>query len=100
MDEIFDETTRTDLEYFVFLQAEGKGELHVEDKQRSYFVVKGTPNLTFAWEIKAKQKDSTVERFEPMPERQEELEYNYEADYYDEIDKFFKEQEELLYETA
>lgn len=100
VDEIFDETTRTDLEYFVFLQAEGKGELHVEDKQRSYFVVKGTPNLTFAWEIKAKQKDSTVERFEPMPERQDELEYNYEADYYDEIDKFFKEQEELLYETA
>lgn len=100
VDEIFDETTRVDLEYFVFLQAEGEGELHVEDKQRSYFIVKGTPNLSFAWEIKAKQKDSVVERFEPMPERQEESEYNFEGDYYKEIEDYFIEQEAILYETA
>lgn len=99
VDELFDETTRTDLEYFVFLQAEGEGELHVEKKHRAYFVVKGTPNLRFVWEIKAKQKDSTVERFEPMPEKSE-PEYDFEADYYDEIENFFREQEELLYETA
>lgn len=100
IDEIFDETTRVDLEYFVFLQAEGKGELYVEDKQRSYFIVKGTPNLNFAWEIKAKQKDAVVERFEPMPERQEESEYDFEGDYYKEIEDYFIEQEAILYETA
>lgn len=99
VDELFDETTRTDLEYFVFLQAEGEGELYIEKKHRAYFVVKGTPNLRFVWEIKAKQKDSTVERFEPMPEKSE-PEYDFEADYYDEIENFFREQEELLYETA
>ena len=35
-----------------------------------------------------------------MPERQEESEYDFEGDYYKEIEDYFIEQEAILYETA
>lgn len=55
IDGIFLETARTDISYYVFLQKEGQGNIWVESKEASYFVVKGTPNLLFSWEIKAVQ---------------------------------------------
>lgn len=56
IDDIFDETVNTNIEYCVFLQKEGQGDLWVDEKDHSYFIVKGTPNLKFSWEIKAVQK--------------------------------------------
>ena len=56
IDDIFDETVNTNIEYCVFLQKEGQGDLWVEEKEHSYFIVKGTPNLKFSWEVKAVQK--------------------------------------------
>lgn len=55
IDDIFDETINTSVEYSVFLQKEGPGDLWINEKSRSYFVVKGTPNLKFSWELKAVQ---------------------------------------------
>lgn len=43
-------------EYSVFLQKEGQGDLWVDEKDESYFIVKGTPNLKFSWELKAAQR--------------------------------------------
>lgn len=57
IDDIFSETVRTDLEYCVFLQKEGPGDIWIEEKEYNFFSVKGTPGLSFSWEIKAVQKD-------------------------------------------
>lgn len=64
LDDIFSETVSSDMEYQVFLQKEGQGDLWVDSKQSACFVVKGTPNLKFAWEIKIKQKDYEYLRLE------------------------------------
>lgn len=64
LDDIFQETINTDIEYQVFLQKEGQGDLWVDSKESAYFIVKGTPRLKFAWEIKAKQKDFEYYRLE------------------------------------
>lgn len=61
IDNIFSESVRTDIHYHVFLQKEGQGDIWVEEKEASYFVVKGAPNLSFSWEVKAVQKDYTSE---------------------------------------
>ena len=53
-------------EYVVFLQAEGEGSLYIAEKQSDYFVVRGTPDLAFAWEIKtAKAGTETVRYADP-----------------------------------
>ena len=53
-------------EYVVFLQAEGDGSLYIAEKQSDYFVVRGTPNLAFAWKIEAaKTGTETVRYAEP-----------------------------------
>ena len=64
IDDMFQETVRTDLNYLVFLQKEGEGDIWVAEKNRDNFVVKGTPNLSFAWEIKSIQKDFITERLD------------------------------------
>lgn len=56
IEDIFDETVNTYVEYSVFLQKEGPGDLWIDEKDRSYFVVKGTPGLKFSWELKAVQR--------------------------------------------
>lgn len=63
-DDIFLETIDSEIEYQVFLQKEGQGDLWVEEKSPQYFVVKGTENLKFAWEVKVKQRDYEYERLE------------------------------------
>lgn len=62
--DVFGETVNADVEYQVFLQKEGDGEIWVDSKKHDYFVVKGTPKLKFAWEIKAKQRDYEYNRLE------------------------------------
>lgn len=44
-------------QYQVFLQKYGEGDCHVSERHSSYFVVEGTPNMPFAWEMKARQSD-------------------------------------------
>lgn len=57
IDDVFAETAHTDYNYQVFLQKCGPGDLWVAEKHPNYFVVQGTPNLPFDWEIKAHQVD-------------------------------------------
>ena len=64
LDDIFQETIATDIEYQVFLQKEGQGDIWVKEKTEQYFVVEGTPNMKFAWEIKARQKNCQYKRLD------------------------------------
>lgn len=41
--------------YQVFLQKYGSGDCWVSERKPDYFVVEGTPGLSFGWELKAKQ---------------------------------------------
>lgn len=56
IDEIFAETVSVEYGYQVFLQKYGEGDIYVAERNDTEFVVKGTPNLKFAWEMKARQK--------------------------------------------
>lgn len=64
IDNVFLETVNTKIEYNVFLQKEGDGDLWVDAKEQNYFVVKGTPNLKFSWECKVRQRDYEIIRME------------------------------------
>ena len=79
IDDIFGETVLRNDKYNVFLQKEGCGDLWIEEKTADYFLVKGTPNLSFSWELKAKQADYTLERLEKNEtsyEKEPELDYS------------------------
>lgn len=62
IDDIFQESS-ADTKYYVFLQKEGEGDCWVSEKAQNYFTVKGTPGLTFSFEIKARQSDYEHMRF-------------------------------------
>lgn len=63
IDDIFQESTNVGIEYYVFLQKEGDGDCWIDQKEQTYFTVKGTPGLKFAFEIKARQADYEHMRF-------------------------------------
>lgn len=71
IDDIFRESTETEIKYYVFLQNEGEGQSWVSKKTDTYFVVQGTPGLHFAWELKAKQKKKEFIRFNAGKENKE-----------------------------
>ena len=98
--DIFTETVTTRIEYQVFLQKEGEGDLWIEKKEENYFIVHGTPNLKFAWELKAKQKDYEYVNLEEDVDREEEVPESPENILNAELETLIKEQEELLNETA
>lgn len=100
IDDIFSETVNTGVEYQVFLQKEGQGDLWVEEKTDSYFVVRGTEKLKFSWEIKAIQRDYEFERLEKFDNSEKEEVIDYEKEYMEEINDLIKEQEEMLNETV
>ena len=100
INDIFSETVNTGVEYQVFLQKEGQGDIWVEEKTDSYFVVRGTENLKFSWEIKAIQKDYEFERLEKFDNSEKEEVIDYEKEYMEEISDLIKEQEEILNETV
>ena len=78
IDDIFGETVDCEVEYQVFLQKYGDGDIYVAERQQNYFVVKGTPNLEFGWELKAVQRDYDSMRLELYEEEEnEELEINH-----------------------
>ena len=63
LDSTFSETIKTE-SYQVFLQKYGQGECYVTERNKRYFVVEGTPNMTFGWELKARQAGFENERLE------------------------------------
>lgn len=98
IDDIFGETISTWTEYQVFIQPEGDGKLWVDQKERNFFVVRGTENLRFSWELKAKQRDYEYERIEEneLPEAENDVSLILE----NEMETLFNELEDTLYETA
>jgi len=56
IEEIFAETVNTDIEYQVFLQAYGNANIWVSERNQDCFIVEGTDDIEFGWEIKAKRK--------------------------------------------
>lgn len=80
IDDVFLETVDTQCVYQVFLQKYGEGECIITERNRNHFIVKGTPGLAFAWEIKAKQAGYTMERLEEYTQEEKEAEINYEAE--------------------
>lgn len=97
LNDIFNETVDTNVEYNVFLQKEGQGDVWVDEKMYNYFVVKGTPNLKFSWEIKARQKDLTLDYMEDIKDREERLD-NGTVDVYSALDVVDREYEEYIIE--
>lgn len=97
IDDIFRETIDTDCEYQVFLQKCGQGDIWIEEKTKDYFIVKGTPNLNFSWEIKAKQLGYEIERLEKFEEHKEEPLIDYEVEFDRYVKNFYK--EALFYDS-
>ena len=108
LDDVFAETIDTDVQYQVFLQAYGEGNVYVNERSPSYFVVCGTPGLAFGWEIKAVQKNYNMIRLENFerPEQEEtatdvtyQLLDDLEADNEDSAETAYQYLETLLYDT-
>lgn len=66
IDDILLECMRTDMAYQVFLQKCGQGDLWVSEKAPTYFIVGGTPGLSFDWEIKGHQTGYETDRLEDV----------------------------------
>lgn len=64
IDKVFKETVNTEIDYQVFISKYGKGDIWVEERHSSYFIVKSENDIPFAWEIKAKQKDFEYKRLQ------------------------------------
>ena len=71
LDDIFAETIEVNCTYQVFLQPYGDGKCYVTERTSTYFIVTGTENLRFGWEIKAVQKDYDTIRLEEPTELEE-----------------------------
>ncbi len=93
IDDIFQESTETAIEYYVFLQNESEGQSWVSEKSDTYFVVKGTPGLRFAWELKARQKNKEYIRFNAG---KEDREVNFETVNLENV--MFEEREKIIQE--
>lgn len=108
LDDMFAETIDTDVQYQVFLQAYGEGNVYVNERSPSYFVICGTPGLAFGWEIKAVQKGYDTVRLESFekPVHEEtatdvtyQLLDDLEADNEDSAETAYQYLEILLYDT-
>lgn len=74
IDEIFGETIDESVDYQVFLQRYGEGDLFVEERTPYLFRVRGKENTSFGWEIKAIQRDYDTIRLEEPIEKGEDVE--------------------------
>lgn len=63
-DVVFLETINTKQDYQVFLQSYSENPVWISEKTEEYFVVSGTPDCEFDWEMKAKQRDYEIARLE------------------------------------
>lgn len=96
IDDIFEKTVNTEIEYQVFLQKEGEGDVWVEKKEKTHFIVKGTSNLKFSWELKIKQRDFELERLElSNPDEKEFDDIDYETQGQNIFKEYLRKSEEL-----
>ena len=82
----------------MFLQKEGHGDLWVDEKDPLFFIVKGTPELKYSWELKAIQKDyGTIYMNEKCSDFQIESNDNEDSEVIDVLDEIIKQldQEEV-----
>lgn len=63
IDPVFAETI-SKTQYQVFLQRYEDGDIFVKERHGGYFIVQGTPNMSFGWEIKAKQAGYEMRRLD------------------------------------
>lgn len=94
IEDILKEMINTEIQYYVFLQKRGEGELYVSECTADYFVVTGTPGLKFFWEIKVKQKDYEYYRYEGEDRNAGFKMIKYDDNYISEIEQLIEEREE------
>lgn len=82
IDEKFAQTIDLEYLYDVFLTKYGPGDCYVSERTPSYFVVKGTKNLKFAWEVKTIQRDYENLRLEAHTREKDDTDYIYDVSAY------------------
>ena len=82
LDEKFSQTIDLEYQYDVFLTKYGPGDCYVSERTPSYFVVEGTKNLKFAWEIKSIQRDYENLRLEEYTLEQNDTDNIYDVSEY------------------
>ena len=82
IDEKFAQTVDLEYLYDVFLTKYGPGDCYVTERTASYFIVEGTKNLKFAWEIKTIQRDYENLRLEEHERENDDTDYIYDVSAY------------------
>ena len=86
IDDIFSETIDIDYTYQVFLQKYGQGDCYITERNSTYFIVEGTPNLKFGWELKTIQFDANGMRLDLTKDILEDI--SEEEDITDSLDEY------------
>ena len=95
LDDVFIEAVDTECLYQVSLQAYGKGNCWLSKREPNYFVVEGTKDMTFGWEIKAVQRGYVNVRAEQL--KREEQQINYASDTMDYLNEcLYSEESEVF----
>lgn len=95
IEDILKEMINTEMQYYVFLQKCGEGDLYVSECSPDYFIVTGTPGLKFFWELKAKQKGYEYNRYESEDRVVGFRNIAYDDEYIAETEKLIEEREEI-----
>nr|DAF07135.1 MAG TPA: hypothetical protein [Caudoviricetes sp.] len=95
IEDILKEMINTEMQYYVFLQKRGEGDLYVSECSPDYFIVTGTPGLKFFWELKAKQKGYEYNRYEGEDRVVGFKKIAYDDEYIVETEKLIEEREEI-----
>lgn len=95
IEDILKEMINTEMQYYVFLQKRGEGDLYVSECSPDYFIVTGTPGLKFFWELKAKQKGYEYNRYEDEDRVVGFRNIAYDDEYIAETEKLIEEREEI-----
>lgn len=82
IDEKFAQTIDLEYLYDVFLTKYGPGDCYVSERTVSYFIVEGTKNLKFAWEIKTIQRDYENLRLEEHTHEKDDTDSIYDVSAY------------------
>lgn len=95
IEDILKEMINTEMQYYVFLQKCGEGDLYVSECSPDYFIVTGTPGLRFFWELKAKQKGYEYNRYEGEDRVVGFRKIAYDDEYIAETEKLIEEREDI-----
>lgn len=95
IEDILKEMINTEMQYYVFLQKCGEGDLYVSECSPDYFIVTGTPGLRFFWELKVKQKGYEYNRYEGEDRVVGFKKIAYDDEYLNDIEKLIEEREDI-----